>query len=200
MHNADPKISTWMTNQDWGNYWSHLLGLLVFMFSVSLSSNTFFFFFEAGFLYFYYSCPFYLIHLDSEGQFISSWTERQAAQMLVALLYWESIHSVVNVQGVLGKPTLEVHSAILRDQWPQVIYQAMTRNAHSSYMSKNKWTRIPPCYAPDWTGALVSMITAPSRWEYAMSIISNTFLLILVFLCWGTPLFLFNLFIRFRFN
>ena len=128
-----------MTNQDWGNYWSHLLGLLVFMFSVSLSSNTFFFFFfEAGFLYFYYSCPFYLIHLDSEGQFISSWTERQAAQMLVALLYWESIHSVVNVQGVLGKPTLEVHSAILRDQWPQVIYQAMTRNAHSSYMSKNK--------------------------------------------------------------
>lgn len=127
-----------MTNQDWGNYWSHLLGLLVFMFSVSLSSNTFFFFFEAGFLYFYYSCPFYLIHLDSEGQFISSWTERQAAQMLVALLYWESIHSVVNVQGVLGKPTLEVHSAILRDQWPQVIYQAMTRNAHSSYKSKNK--------------------------------------------------------------
>lgn len=98
----------------------------------------FFFFFEAGFLYFYYSCPFYLIHLDSEGQFISSWTERQAAQMLVALLYWESIHSVANVQGVLGKPTLEVHSAILRDQWPQVIYQAMTRNAHSSYMSKNK--------------------------------------------------------------
>ena len=38
--------------------------------------------FEKGFLYFHYSA-FYLIHLDSEGELISNWTEKQAAYPFV---------------------------------------------------------------------------------------------------------------------
>lgn len=36
--------------------------------------------------------PVYFIHLNSEHQLISNWAERQAAQILVALLHLESVH------------------------------------------------------------------------------------------------------------
>lgn len=78
-------------NGDLGDRWSHLLGLLVVTFQWQLKLR--FTFLRKVFLKNISISPIsvYFIHLNSEGQLISNWSERQVAQLLAALLYLENV-------------------------------------------------------------------------------------------------------------